>query len=49
MACPLQAAVVPLYGLLWAALGARGAIEPRLAELVAALLKDVASGSALHL
>ncbi|GFR51097.1 hypothetical protein Agub_g13425, partial [Astrephomene gubernaculifera] len=44
-----QSAVVPLYTLLWAALGARGELEPRLAELVAALVGEVTPGSADHL
>lgn len=41
-----QAGTAPLLTLLWAALGARGELEPRLAELMAALLRDVAPGSA---
>lgn len=42
----VQAGTAPLLTLLWAALGARGELEPRLAELMAALLRDVAPGSA---
>ncbi|KAG2500569.1 hypothetical protein HYH03_001339 [Edaphochlamys debaryana] len=44
-----QSAVVPLYTVLWSAMGAKGEIEPRLAEVVAALVGGVAPGSADHL
>ncbi|KAG2434854.1 hypothetical protein HXX76_007739 [Chlamydomonas incerta] len=44
-----QSAVVPLYTVLWAALAARGEIEPPLSEMVASLVGSVAPGSADHL
>jgi hypothetical protein len=45
----MQSAVVPLYTVLWAALAARGEIEPPLSEMVASLVGSVAPGSADHL
>ncbi|GLI60231.1 hypothetical protein VaNZ11_002319, partial [Volvox africanus] len=45
----VQSAVAPLYTVLWAALGARGELEPRLAEVMAALVGEVTPGSADHL
>ncbi|GLC59143.1 hypothetical protein PLESTB_001453100 [Pleodorina starrii] len=43
-----QSAVAPLYTVLWAALGSRGELEPRLAEVMGALVGEVAPGSADH-
>ncbi|GIL89236.1 hypothetical protein Vretimale_18572 [Volvox reticuliferus] len=45
----VQSAVAPLYTVLWAGLGARGELEPRLAEVMAALVGEVTPGSADHL
>ena len=44
-----QAGVGQLYCLLYAALAARGELDPSLADLVAALLRSIAPGSRDHL